>query len=288
VKRKTTITIVGAGRLGQSLAVALSQAGYAMEEIVTRERRSSREQARKLASEIGARSTSATGARLSSKVIWFCVSDREIANAARSLAEVLRDWKEKIALHSSGALGAAELNLLKRRGAAIASVHPMMTFVSGSQPSLRGVPFALEGDISAVRVAEKIVRDLGGESFTLGAKRKPAYHAWGAFASPLLVAALVIAEEVAKLAGVQPTQARRRMMPIIRQTVENYAQLGPAGAFSGPLIRGDVGVVRSHLKVLRRSPAALEAYLALARIALRHLPTRRRSELKKLVGGGLR
>ena len=288
MKRKPTIAIVGAGRLGRSLAVALSQAGYAIEEIVTRERRSSRDQARKLASAIGARSTTAADARLSSKVIWFCVSDREIGNAARTLAECLRNWEGKIALHSSGALGAAELSLLEGRGAAIASVHPMMTFVGGSQPSLRGVPFALEGDISAVRTAEKIVHDLGGESFALSAKRKPAYHAWGAFASPLLVAALVIAEEVGKLAGVQPAEARCRMMPIIRQTVENYAQLGPAGAFSGPLVRGDVGVVRSHLKVLRRSPEALEAYLALARIALRHLPTRSRSELKKLLGGGIR
>jgi predicted short-subunit dehydrogenase-like oxidoreductase (DUF2520 family) len=285
VKKKPSITIVGAGRLGRALGMALRNTGYRVEEIVSRDQKSSRRKARELAALLGARCATAEDARLDANIIWFCVSDREIAKAARTLAKASPDWKGKVALHSSGALRAAELGAWRRRGARIASVHPLMTFVHGSRPSLKGVPFAVEGDAAAVRVAEEIVRTLGGEPFPISPARKPAYHAWGAFASPLLVAALVAAEQAAKLAGVDPVQARRRMMPIIRQTVENYAKLGPAGAFSGPIVRGDAAVVRAHLKILRRSPEVLRAYLALAQIAVRYLPARNRNQLTKLLPG---
>ena len=120
------------------------------------------------------------GTRLDADVVWFCVPDREIARAAGRLAGIV-DWKGKIALHSSGALGSDELRGLRRRGAAVASVHPLMTFVSRSVPSLKGVPFALEGDAAALRVAGRIVRDLGGEAFSISKNKKLAYHAWGAF-----------------------------------------------------------------------------------------------------------
>ena len=219
-------------------------------------------------------------ARMDADVIWFCVADREIATAAREL-EPLSNWKGKAAFHSSGALSSDELGWLRNRGAKVASVHPLMTFVSGSQPSLQDVSFAVEGDPAALRLARRIVADLGGEAFVVAKKHKSAYHAWGAFTSPLLVAMLVTAEQVAKAAGISAAQARRRMLPIVTQTLANYATLGPAGAFSGPLVRGDADIVRKHLRVLQNTPAARDVYVALARMALHHLPVRERKDLER-------
>ncbi len=159
----------------------------------------------------------------------------------------------------------------------------MMTFVSGSIPSLKGVPFAVEGDAAAVRVARQIVKCLGGEAFTIRKQHKAAYHAWGAFASPLLVATLVTAEQLARSIGLSAAQARNRMLPIVRQTIANYEALGPAGAFSGPIVRGDAEVVRKHLQVLRNAPEARDVYLALARAALRYLPAQNRAKLKGML-----
>jgi predicted short-subunit dehydrogenase-like oxidoreductase (DUF2520 family) len=156
-----------------------------------------------------------------------------------------------------------------------------MTFVHGSMPSLSGVPFALEGDAAAVRLARSIVRDLRGNAFTIRKQHKAAYHAWGAFTSPLLVATLVTGERVARRAGLSAAEARKKMLPIVRQTIANYQALGPAGAFSGPIVRGDAEIVRKHLQVLKKVPAARQVYLALARAALQFLPARNRAELKK-------
>jgi predicted short-subunit dehydrogenase-like oxidoreductase (DUF2520 family) len=188
-----------------------------------------------------------------------------------------------VALHSSGALASDELHGLRLRGGAVASVHPLMTFVRRSIPSLKGVPFALEGDPAAVRAARRVVNDLGAEPFSISRDRKMPYHAWGAFTSPLLIALLVTAERVARAAGLSSAEARRKALPILRQTLANYARLGPAGAFSGPIVRGDARVVRQHLKELKKVPEARAVYLALARAGLHYLPARNRRELEKLL-----
>ncbi len=280
---KPQIAIVGPGRLGSALACELVRAGYRIPEIVALNAPASQRRARRLARLVPARVLTSSRATLSADLIWFCVPDREIRNAARELKRAT-EWKGKIAFHSCGALASDELNVLRQRGAAVASVHPMMTFVRGSQPQLGGVPFAIEGDAAALRVARRIVRDLGGTAFSISPKKKAAYHAWGAFLSPLLVAMLVAGEQVARAAGLSASNARKRMMPIVRQTLANYARLGPAGAFSGPIVRGDAVIVRRHLRALQRVPQASAVYVALAQAALRYLPARNQKALKTILG----
>jgi len=277
---KPRIAIVGPGRLGRALALALRRAGYTISEIVSRNSTSSKKKARGLAGKIGAYASTSDNPHLAADLVWFCVPDREIAGAARQFASVA-DWKKKIAFHSSGALASDELTALRRGGAAVASVHPLMTFVHGSIPSFSGVPFAVEGDAVGVAAARHIVRALGGEAFTIRKQHKAAYHAWGAFTSPLLVATLATGEQVARAAGMSAVQARKKMLPIVKQTVANYYELGPAGAFSGPIVRGDAEIVRKHLQVLKKAPEARNVYLALARAALRYLPVRNRARLKQ-------
>lgn len=136
---KPHITIVGAGSLGTSLALALHNAGYAIDEIISRARPASVRKARRLAMEVGASAATVTRARIRAGVVWFCVPDGAIASAAASLSGA-NDWHGKVALHASGALTSDELAELRSRGASVSSVHPLMTFVPGSRPPLAGVP----------------------------------------------------------------------------------------------------------------------------------------------------
>jgi predicted short-subunit dehydrogenase-like oxidoreductase (DUF2520 family) len=279
---KPRVAIVGAGNLASALAVGLRAAGYRIDEIITRGPAASTQRARTLAREVGASTVASVRAQLRAEIVWFCVPDGEIARAAESLAEAA-NWSGKVALHSSGALASDELLALRRRGAGVASVHPLMTFVRGSRPPLAGVPFAIEGSQKAVTMARAIVRDLRGHPFAIRKQRKQAYHAWGMFASPLLIALLAASERVAAAAGVSRTAARTRMLPILLQTLANYARLGAAESFSGPIARGDVETVKKHLSVLRDVRGAREVYVALARIALLALPSRNRAALEKIL-----
>ena len=285
------ITIIGAGRLANYLAVALRAAGFRITEVIARDSPRSRRRARTLALKVGAQAVTADSAALDATLLWFCVPDREIRGVASALSRRLLaravvggGAKVRFALHSSGALSSRELDPLRRAGIAVASAHPLMTFVAGARPSLTGVPFAVEGDASATRVARGMVRALGGECFSLPASRKAAYHAWATLTSPLLLAFLVTLEEAARAAGLTRPEARRKSLPIIRQTLENYSRLGPARSFSGPLVRGDAETVAKHLGVLKKHLGAREVYVALARAALRGLPVKNREKLKRLLG----
>lgn len=280
VASKSQIAIVGAGNLGTALAVSLREAGYVIDAVIARSP-ASLPKARAVARRVDARAI-LDPAYIEAQWIWFCVPDSEIARAAVAFAERL-PWKGKVALHSSGALTSDVLNSLRGAGAAVASVHPLMTFVRNSRPSLIGVPFAIEGDPIAMRGARRIVGNLGGQPFLIRKKDKAAYHAWGMFSSPLLAALLATTEEVAAMAGIRRKAARNRAIPILRQTLENYAAFGAPRAFSGPIIRGDVDTIRHHLRVLKGAPIAHQVYTALARAALQYLPAKNKSILKQVL-----
>jgi predicted short-subunit dehydrogenase-like oxidoreductase (DUF2520 family) len=292
--RKPSIAIVGAGSLATFLAAALNDAGFIITEIIARDTPQSRRHARALAARVGARTVTTRSAVLDATLLWFCVPDREIRGSASALAGHLSTHaaahkkirvpsKVRFAFHSSGALLSRELEPLRKAGIAVASVHPLMTFVAETHPSLTGVPFAMEGDHAATQIARQIIRKLEGASFSLPAARKAAYHAWAALTSPLLLAFLVTLEEAARAAGFTRKDARRKSLPIIRQTLANYSRLGPAKSFSGPLIRGDAGTVAKHLAVLKKHPGPREVYVALARAALRGLPVKNRAGLRRLL-----
>jgi predicted short-subunit dehydrogenase-like oxidoreductase (DUF2520 family) len=162
----------------------------------------------------------------------------------------------------------------------------MMSFVHHGAQATFEVPFALEGDEKALRVARSIVRDLGGESLRISAENKPLYHAFGAFLSPLIIANLALAERIGFKAGVPKNLVRQAIAPILATTIFNYITLGTAAAFSGPLVRGDVETVRKNLVALKKVPDAEAVYRALARSALRTLPVgKKKKELARLLAG---
>jgi predicted short-subunit dehydrogenase-like oxidoreductase (DUF2520 family) len=279
---KPAITLIGAGNLAQALGPALKAAGYKIDFVAARETASSRRRAAMLAGALEARTQSLNDAGPASDILWICHTDDALAETAKLLARK-PGWSGKIVFHSSGALTSDVLAPLKRKGASTASLHPMMTFVSGAIPKMEEVPFAVEGDTRAVAVARRIVRNLGAEIFAINKAAKPLYHALGSFSSPLIVAALVTAERVGQGAGLSASQTRRVMGPILRQTMKNYAERGAAAAFSGPIKRGDINTVLRHLKELKRVPGASEVYRALVKSALMDLPSAKRKELIKLV-----
>jgi predicted short-subunit dehydrogenase-like oxidoreductase (DUF2520 family) len=277
--KRTSIAIVGPGRLGTVLARRLASNGCRITEIVSRNKCLSLATATKLARKLGARARTSSDALLDAAVVWLCVPDSEVSTAAAKFSR--RDWRGKIALHSSGVLSSDALGFLRKKGAAVASVHPLMTFVEGTVPELTGVPFAIEGDPHAVEAAKKIVWKLGGDAFPIRKQDKAAYHAFSTIICPLFVSLLATSETVAEAAGISQKEARRRMMPIIHQTLANYSKLRPAGAFSGPIVRGDAETVRKHLKALAKNRAATNVYVALAEAALKYLPSRNRKAIRK-------
>ena len=220
------------------------------------------------------------GEPLDSDIIWLTVPDDAIRSVARALAKS-QSWHNKLVFHSSGALTSEELAPLRDKGARIASVHPMMTFVRGETPEMAGVSFAIEGDAAAVRMARAIVRELGGTALTIQKHKKVLYHAFGSFASPLVIALMSTMEQVALTAGIRKQDIKPVMAPLLSQTLRNYLKRDAASAFSGPLIRGDVATIRRHLAELEKLPEVRQVYIALSRASLNALPVKNRRKIQR-------
>ena len=281
-QRTKTITLIGAGNLAQALGPALKKAGYRIDAVIGRSNKESQRRARSLAKKLGAKWCTLDAFRPEGDVAWLLHTDDALAQTAKLLSGI-PGWRDKVVLHSSGALSSDVLQPLRRAGARIASLHPMMTFVRGASPAMSEVPFAVEGDKRAVAVARQIVGKLGAEAFPIRKSAKVLYHALGSFSSPLIVATLVTAERVGRGAGLSLPQTRKVMAGILKQTLKNYLERGPAEAFSGPIKRGDLDTVRRHLRELDRVPSATEVYLALVKSALRDLPAAHKEELVRLL-----
>lgn len=284
-KEAKSVTLVGAGNLAHALAGLLPARGWQIAEIVTR---SNSARGVALAREVGVAATTMTRAKWAGGIVWLAVSDSAIGELGSALAGVT-DWKGKIAIHSSGALSSHALLLLRRRGAHVASAHPMMSFVRGEAPEMAGVVWTVEGDTVAVRTARRIIGSLGGRVLKIDPKNKPMYHAFGAFLSPLLVVHLATAAELAEKAGVARKDLASLMRPIVERTLSNLfahigQQNGAGKAFSGPLIRGDVETIGKHLQSLRRFPKARALYAALVEAAIASgLPVENRNIISKLM-----
>ena len=262
---------MGAGNLGSALGLALAAGGYEISSIAVRAKsRRVSSLARKLKASLVTLGKQA----LHSDAVWIAVPDDVIAGVARTLAR-LQPWRGELVFHSSGALTSDELDALRARGAKVAAVHPMMTFVRDVVPQMAGVSFALEGDPAAVRAARRIVQDLGGRPFVIRKENKVLYHVFGSFASPLVIALMATLEDVAQAAGIRKADIKPVMAPLLWQTLRNYLEHDAAAAFSGPLVRGDVATIRRHLQELQELPHAREVYVALAKAAVRKLPVGR-------------
>lgn len=253
-------SIVGAGRVGVSLAAALVRRGWKIASIVDLDGRAARE-ARRL---IGAGRTAAALGPSSRPggVVIVAVPDDAVGRAAAALARSGVDWSGRTVLHTSGLLSARALEPLRKRGARTASLHPVQAFPRKDTPlsAFKGTTWGIEGEAEAVRTAEGIVRGLGGNVLLLSAEDKPLYHAACVLASNAFVALEWTAAGLFRQAGIGAEEAFRLLTPLVQGTLQNVKNLGPERALTGPILRGDAATVRAHLEALREAPEALEIY----------------------------
>ena len=207
----------------------------------------------------------------SSDVILISIPDRAISGMAADLANVgAEELHGKIVLHTSGCADSNALASLRKYGAAVASMHPMQTFGGVGVPNLQGRLFAIEGDESAVRVARRMARSLGGIPIRITSKDKPLYHAAGTMAASHVLTIVDAATRLLMSIGLKRKEAvQYTLLPMTRQVLDNDERFGPRNAWTGPLSRGDGEVVSAHIRALEKfSPEYREAYEALSHLAL--------------------
>jgi predicted short-subunit dehydrogenase-like oxidoreductase (DUF2520 family) len=256
--------LVGAGRCGLQLARAMTAAGI---EIVGIQVRSPRGHARVRRILPGVPAFSPGEVLPAAPGILLAVPDSVIPSCAKALAPRLHRTTS-IALHTSGLVPGIALAPLAGRGCRVGSFHPLVSFptATGTVVPLAGVVAAVEGDAGAVREAGALARALGMRPIRLSATAKPRYHAAAALAANMTHTLVAVARAQFVQVGMPPRLAARALRPLVTGSVEAALSARGFEMLTGPVARGDVAVVRSHLQALPGRVAT--AYSAVALLAI--------------------
>ena len=260
--------LIGPGRLGSALLRAFTQAGLTVAAVGVRhaDRAVASPPRLPIPDAVRAAAQAAPGRPL---LLWLTVPDDAIPTVAQRAAAAIRASEGSVAVHCSGLSSLDALEPLRRAGFAVLSLHPLQTFAAAGDVPLVGVPFAVTAtDPQTERVGMSLAEQLGGRPFALPDEAKPLYHLSATMACNLLVA--LESEAAGLMHEATGTEGLAVLGPLMRTTLANLLADGPAHALTGPIARGDVGTVRTHLELLeRRAPRHAAAYRALSLEALR-------------------
>ncbi len=287
---RPSVSIIGAGRVGTALGLALKAANYRVEIVVTKHRVS----AQRAAKLIGPQTVGLAEAQLDglsrsqvasfnrASLIIIATPDDVVAPVANRLVTVFRlksfglGRREKsapsVVLHTSGALSSEVLAPLRKLGFGIGSLHPLLSISdpkSGADLFSRAF-FSVEGDAPAERLARSIVHNLGGQAFSIPAGAKALYHAAALTASPNMIALFDMALEMLSSCGLSRRRAQQVLLPLVESTLANLKVRDPKWALTGPFKRGDAATIRRHIAAMRSANLhdALAAYALLGRRSL--------------------
>jgi len=256
------VTIIGAGRMGQGLGLALKRRGYKIALVG----RTPRDVTPPLMLHQGSRAEATAGAEL----VLIATPDDAIGQVAAELAAEGAISRDQVVLHLSGLLDRNALLPLEESGAGCGSFHPLQSVADAATAAerLKGAYVGIEGDDRALVAAERLANTLRMIPVRIPAAAKPAYHAGAAFVANYTVALVGVAERLARGAGVPADIAARIYLPLLGGAVANLNALGPAASLTGAVRRGDEQTIRAHLKALSAEDRTLYRTLSRAAITL--------------------
>jgi len=231
------LAVIGAGRVGSSIAAAAQRAG-ADTRLAGREH--------------------ALDACQDAEAALLCVPDAAIGAAARAIAPAVPPLR--FVGHVSGASGLEAVAAAGAPGSF--SLHPLQT-VPDAGADFTGAPCAIAGsDAEALELARALAELVGMRPFEVPEEHRAAYHAAASIASNFLVALEESAAALLESIGVD--EARELLSPLVLRSAANWSERG-AAALTGPIARGDEATVARHLESLHaRAPELVPLYTALA------------------------
>jgi predicted short-subunit dehydrogenase-like oxidoreductase (DUF2520 family) len=257
--------VIGPGRVGTALGLALVAAGYEVIAVAGRGAAALEEFARRIPSAVP---MSVADAGRAAQLVIVAVPDDVLAEVIRTAARDDGVAEGSRWVHVSGGHGTDVLRPVRLAGAAVAACHPAQTFPDPDTglAALPGASWAVTAAESDLGWARVLVTDLRGSPVTVPGRSRTLYHAGLTVGSNATATVVTLARDLLLGAGVEDPGAF--LGPLVTTTAANAAESG-AAALTGPVRRGDAGTVAAHLAELRETlPEAVDAYLALSRLAL--------------------
>ncbi len=257
MEERIDIGFIGAGTVGTALAVRLKQKGYPVVAVSSRTKASAQKLAEAVA---GCRVyDDGQGVADNAQLVFVTTPDDVIAAAVAGL-----NWhRGQGVVHCSGAASTDILEPARGLGALVGGFHPLQTFASVAHAidNIPGSTFAIEAEEPLLSTLSQMALALEGSWVRLGAGDKVLYHAAAVFACNYLYTLVKLATDLWQNFGVSTAEATKALLPLLRGTLNNLENVGLPQCLTGPVARGDLGTIRSHLDALERAaPGLLSTY----------------------------
>jgi predicted short-subunit dehydrogenase-like oxidoreductase (DUF2520 family) len=265
VARRPTVSIVGCGRAGGAIGVALARNDYTITAAWSRSR-SGRQRAQRLLGVPVLPDVSEVAA--AADIVLVAVPDDAIPEVGAELAA--GDLSDRIVAHTSGGVSIDALAAVRDVGARPASVHPLQTLPDATRgaDALNGAAVAVTCDPRDRATLFRLARAWGGKPFPVSDEGKTLYHAAPVFASNYVVTSVWAALRLLERLGIP--NARQLLAPLIQTSVHNVTSMPPDRAITGPIVRGDTKIVSEHIQALAHADPTggriTDAYRSMARL----------------------
>ncbi|MBU88077.1 MAG: DUF2520 domain-containing protein [Dehalococcoidia bacterium] len=264
---KNSISIISAGKLGSSLAMALKNSKYPLISVHAR----SLEQRKWLAEILGPKifiTEDPNKAAENANYIFITGTDSIVEDISQSIKWV----KGQVALHCSGALPLSVLNRAKKSGAETGAIHPLQTFPSKtSYGQFRQISFAIESDSKSVyQWLDKFVRSFESTPFYIPSALRALYHSAAVLSCGLFAGSLGLSSEILQSLDIKREDSIKMLIPLVQTTLNEIFEKGLPKSLTGPYVRGDYNTVKLHTNALQNyDPTIAMGYSSIALASLR-------------------
>ncbi len=259
-RSRLRVGVIGAGRVGTVLALALRNAGHHLVGVATHSDHSSVKAATALPGVTQGGAEEIAGA---SELVLLGVPDDAIGSVVGELAAAGVVSEGQYVVHPSGMHGTAVLSPAAERGALVAAIHPAMAFRGhySDVGRLYGCAMGVTAAPELHDFVEGIVHDLGGNPVWIAEENRALYHGALAHGVNHLVTVIAQATQLLRAAGIPDPSAV--LGPLSQHALTDSIAHGDA-ALTGPIVRGDAQTVAAHLDAVSlAAPAVLPSYVAL-------------------------
>ena len=269
--RKKVLNCIGAGKVGETLCRKLKT--HIQIDCIINQSIGSADKAKAMIKDERIRTFSIDQLEdASSANFWMlsCSDDQiEQVSIKLSSTDLLRTGD--IVFHCSGNLSSSILRKNLGEKIKVASIHPLLSF-NGSlylEDSLKSAPVTLEGDNNAVDQIINLLEPLKLKPIKIASSDKSKYHIASVFASNYVISILELSHNLISEIKINDNDKKQLLDPLIKNTINNYFQSGTVKSLTGPISRGDLTTIKSHLSELKNmSNKWLKAYIELGEITL--------------------
>lgn len=259
------ISFIGAGKVGISFGIYLKQndinvLGYISKDL---------EDATKASVKTNSQVFNDLKSLVCDSDIIFITTNDDSINLVKDklIEEVNNNLKNKLVIHMSGSYSSDILKTLKKYGCFVYSMHPLQAFsnIDTSVEKLSTTVFTIEGQEEKIYILEKILNKTKNKFFKIDTDKKELYHIGACVVSNYLVTLIDVGLDFFNQIGISEADALNAIMPLIDGTIDNIKHFGTGDALTGPIARGDMSTIESHLKSIEEnSPDKLLFYKIMA------------------------